>query len=226
MKQDNLPVIYISQYAYDKIIYALKNIKTEVSGFGILSQKDPLIVDDFYVPKQENTSYHTEMDDNSVADFVDDYIDKGYEPWQLQRIWIHTHPAGIASPSAEDENTFKRCFGRADFAVMLIFAKSGEISCTIHINSPIRMTIPAKIAIDNYEVNSDFKEMLKKNVKTKKVIIKKNKKKSSLVHNASAVEIFDNDDDELTEEELAYMDYMGYDYNEEKEDWEDGLIQI
>ena len=41
-------------------------------------------------------------------------------------MWIHTHPGDCPEPSPTDEETFDRCFGSADWAVMFIIAEGGE----------------------------------------------------------------------------------------------------
>ncbi len=66
------------------------------------------------------------FDDSSVADYFDTQVDQGRSPEQFARIWIHTHPGDSPHPSCTDEETFERCFGNADWAVMFIVACGGQ----------------------------------------------------------------------------------------------------
>lgn len=66
------------------------------------------------------------FDDESVADFFDEQVDQGLAPEQFGRIWVHTHPGSSPLPSSTDEETFARCFGGADWSLMLILACGGR----------------------------------------------------------------------------------------------------
>ena len=60
-----------------------------------------------------------------MADYFDGHVDQGRTPEEFGRIWIHTHPGDSPFPSGTDEETFDRCFGSADWALMLIVARGG-----------------------------------------------------------------------------------------------------
>ncbi len=74
------------------------------------------------------------FDDVAVADFFDEQVDLGRYPEEFSRIWLHTHPGGSAQPSHTDEETFLRCFGRTDWAVMFILARQGETYTRLRFN--------------------------------------------------------------------------------------------
>src|SRR5262249_12486922 len=76
--------------------------------------------------KQVCSPVTVKFDDQAVADHFDDYVDLGYSVDRIGRIWVHTHPGGSAAPSGTDEETFARCFGKTDWAVMFILARGGE----------------------------------------------------------------------------------------------------
>ena len=57
------------------------------------------------------------FEDEAVADFFDQQVDRGLRPAQFARIWVHTHPGGWPEPSLTDEETFQKVFGRTDWAV-------------------------------------------------------------------------------------------------------------
>ena len=84
--------------------------------------------------QQQCTPVSVRFDDEAVADFFDRQVDKGRHPRQFARIWVHTHPCDCARPSGTDEQTFARCFGRADWAVMFILACGGETYARLRFN--------------------------------------------------------------------------------------------
>jgi proteasome lid subunit RPN8/RPN11 len=120
------PKIRFTPYAWAKLIYLRDVGSTEVGGFGISNDDDPLLIEDIVLIKQVCTSVSVEFDDESVADFFEQQVDEGGRPDQFARIWIHTHPGHSATPSGTDEETFKRCFGSVDWAVMFILSQTGQ----------------------------------------------------------------------------------------------------
>ncbi|PAY20992.1 hypothetical protein CKO51_02785 [Rhodopirellula sp. SM50] len=108
---------------------------TEVGGFGISNEHDLLLIEDIVMIDQVCTPVSVEFDDASVADFFDDQVDAGRSPEQFARVWIHTHPGSCPSPSGTDEETFQRCFGSADWAVMFILAKHGATYGRLRFNT-------------------------------------------------------------------------------------------
>ena len=171
----NKPIVYISRDAYDKIKFYCNNATVEISGFGILDNSDEsgkLKIIDFVTVKQESSSATTEMDDTAVADHLEDWVEAGFEPWQVMRAWVHTHPSGVTSPSSQDMETFEKCLGNGDFGIMIIFVKSGEIICNIHINHPVKVIAPAQLVIepDPVQIEEWIKEA-EQNVKQKSYIV-------------------------------------------------------
>ncbi len=75
------------------------------------------------------------FEDEAVADYIDRQVDLGLRIEQFARIWIHTHPGHSASPSNTDEETFERCFGSPDWAVMFILARGGQTYARLRFSS-------------------------------------------------------------------------------------------
>ena len=113
-------------YAWAKLLYLRDIGSTEVGGFGISAADDLLLVEDIELVAQTCTAVSVEFDDDAVADFFDRQVDFGRQPEQFARIWIHTHPGASATPSGTDEETFDRCFGGVDWAIMFILAEEGN----------------------------------------------------------------------------------------------------
>lgn len=118
------PSLRFSPYAWAKLVYLRDLGDTEIGGFGLSAPDDPLLIVDFLTVKQRCTWASVKFDDTAVADLFDELVDQGLSPAQFGRIWLHTHPGECPLPSPTDEATFARVFGRTDWSVMGIVAKS------------------------------------------------------------------------------------------------------
>lgn len=85
--------------------------------------------------QQQCTPVTVKFGDSSVADYFDAQVDSGRTPQQFGRIWVHTHPGNSPHPSCTDEDTFERCFGSTDWAVMLIVARGGQTYARLRFNT-------------------------------------------------------------------------------------------
>ena len=133
-KQSRLPQLRFSPTAWAKLLYLRDYGDTEVGGFGITSEDDLLLVQDLQLVEQTCSLAHVAFDDEAVANFFDDQVDAGLRPEQFGRIWIHTHPGDCPLPSQTDEETFDRVFGRSDWAVMFILARTGQTYARLRFN--------------------------------------------------------------------------------------------
>lgn len=115
-----------SPTAWAKLLLVRDLGDTEVGGFGITACEDLLYVKDIRLVRQVCTGVSVAFDDQAVADFFDEEVDRGHKPEQFARIWIHTHPGHSAEPSSVDEATFRRVFGRTEWAVMAILPREGR----------------------------------------------------------------------------------------------------
>ena len=143
------PRLRFSAYAYAKMVFMRDMSNNEVGGFGITYPEDPLLVEDFILVPQEVSSASVEFDDTGVADFVERMMEFNIPPAQCMRIWIHTHPGSMNSPSTTDEVTFFNVFSKCDWAIMFILAQNDKTFCALQHN-----TIPA--CRINIETGVDF----------------------------------------------------------------------
>jgi hypothetical protein len=120
------PTLRFNPAAWAKLVLLRDAGQTEIGGFGISSDDDPLLVIDVDLVRQVCTSTSVSFRDEAVADYLDKKLDQGIRPAQCMRVWLHTHPADSATPSPLDEQTFARVFERCDWAVMFILAKAGS----------------------------------------------------------------------------------------------------
>jgi len=130
------------------LLYLRDAGETEVGGFGISSANDLLLVEDVRLVRQVCTAVTVKFDDASVADFLDEQVDMGRQPQQVSRIWVHTHPGSSASPSWTDEQTFSRCFGQSDWALMFILAQEGQTYARLRFNVGPGGTIEIPVDVD------------------------------------------------------------------------------
>jgi hypothetical protein len=124
-KRFRRPVLRFSPTAWAKLLFLRDQGPTEVGAFGISAAEDLLLVQEIHAIRQRCTEVTVHFDDAAVADFFEEQVERGLRPEQFGRIWIHTHPGDSADPSCVDVETFRRCFGRCDWAVMFILARGG-----------------------------------------------------------------------------------------------------
>jgi len=120
---------------------------TEVGGFAITEADDLTFVQDIRLVRQQCTAVTVAFDDEAVADFFDEQVDQGRHPGNFGRIWVHTHPGHSAHPSGIDEETFARCFGRADWAVMFILASGGQTYAELRFNVGPGSAVPISVDV-------------------------------------------------------------------------------
>jgi len=141
------PVLRFSPAAWAKLMYFRDQGDCEIGGFGVCAGDDLLLVTDFVSVSQTVSVASVEFDDEGVADFFDDQIDLGRRPEQFCRIWAHTHPGDCPQPSGTDEECFDRAFGRCDWAVMFIVARSGKTFARLQHNTGPggRINLPVEV---------------------------------------------------------------------------------
>ena len=128
------PILRFSPTAWAKLLFFRDRGQTEIGGFGISAENNPLYLKDFVTVAQEATSASISFDDEAVADFFDRQVDAGRRPEQFARLWIHTHPGASPVPSSVDEETFQRVFGRCDWALMFVLARGGKTYARLRFN--------------------------------------------------------------------------------------------
>ena len=95
-----------SPLAWLKLQFFCHHATTEIGGFGLSAEDDPLFIEQFQTVKQEASAVTVAFDDAAVADFFDEGVDRGHSPARFARVWLHTHPGASVDPSHTDEDTF------------------------------------------------------------------------------------------------------------------------
>jgi hypothetical protein len=124
--RDEPLVLTFSPVAWLKLKFFCHAGDTEVGGFAVSAEDDPLSVEDFLTVRQLTTAVTVAFDDAAVADYFDAAVDRGLPPSRFARVWCHTHPGESPEPSMTDEDTFARVFGACDWAVMFILSRTGR----------------------------------------------------------------------------------------------------
>jgi len=114
---------------------------------GVSSEHDPLYVERIVLLKQTASACYVEMDDQAVADHIENSAEIGIPPARCGRIWLHTHPGSSAQPSMTDEETFARAFGGCDWSVMFILARGGQMYARLQIGviEGVQVELPVRI---------------------------------------------------------------------------------
>ena len=128
------PALRFSPTAWAKLLHFRDRGGTEIGGFGISAEDNPLLIQEFVTVKQEVTGASISFDDEAVAEFFDQQVDIGRTPEQFARVWLHSHPGDSPVPSSIDEETFQRVFGRCDWAVMFVIGQVGKTYARLRFN--------------------------------------------------------------------------------------------
>jgi hypothetical protein len=118
--------LFFAPLAWLKLQWFCHQGDTEVGGFGLSAEHNPLYVADFLTVRQRATPLSVQFDDAAVADLFDQLVDRGLRPQRFGRLWVHTHPGSSPLPSNLDEETFARRFGSCDWSMMFILSRTGQ----------------------------------------------------------------------------------------------------
>jgi len=130
----SMSVLRFSPAAWAKLLFFRDRGPSEIGGFGIAPADDLLLMEDFVTVKQEATIASISFDNEAVADLFDTQVDAGRKPEQFARVWLHSHPGDSPQPSATDEETFRRVFGKCQWSVMFIIARGGKSYARLSFN--------------------------------------------------------------------------------------------
>jgi proteasome lid subunit RPN8/RPN11 len=119
----------------------------EVSLYGI-TESNSLVIKDFWIPYQFGTAVTTEFDEEKKVEEVDKLIQKGLDPNNFLKIWVHTHPKMSPNPSGTDIQTFKTKFNNLNWSIRLILGQNKQMTVKYQQNSPIPLELDLKTEID------------------------------------------------------------------------------
>lgn len=154
--------------AWNKICYCRDTHNTEISGWLISSSQDNLFeCNDFITTKQTVTAASIEFDDEDLARFSFEMIQKGILPCMCQKIWLHTHPGNSCQPSGTDETTFEEMLSKianGDFLIMMIVAMNDETYIRLSVKTEFGIFSKMMTHEVVYELNNGWDEEFKQNI--------------------------------------------------------------
>lgn len=124
----------------------------EIGGYGLVDKEDPSTIIDFLMPKQKCTSAYNEFDDADVVRLTDEQVAKDIAPNRFLRVWIHTHPGSMNTPSGKDESTFKELYDSSDWAVMIIIAKDNSSYCRVKHTTGVKTEVVVPLVVDYTDI--------------------------------------------------------------------------
>jgi proteasome lid subunit RPN8/RPN11 len=122
--------------------------QTEVGGFAISAEHDPLYIEQFLTVKQFTSPMTVRFDPAAIADHFDACHDAGLPPARVARVWCHTHPGDSPDPSCVDEETFATAFGSCDWSVMFILSRTGRTYARLNFVAGPRGSLLLPVAVD------------------------------------------------------------------------------
>ena len=141
-------VLTFSPLAWLKLQFFCHLGDTEIGGFGISAEHDPLYIQDFVTVRQQVTPVTVRFDDAAVADWFDRCVDQGLTPSAFARVWLHTHPGEAVTPCSTDEETFDCVFGRCDWALMFILSRTGRTYARLSFSAGPRGFLLLPVEVD------------------------------------------------------------------------------
>ncbi len=121
---------------------------TEIGGFAITAQSDPLYIEEFVTIEQSVSSVTVQFADTAVADYFDQCVDRGLMPDRFARIWCHTHPSESPHHSRVDEETFARVFGNCDWSLMFIIGRTEKTYARLRFSAGPTAEVLLPVAVD------------------------------------------------------------------------------
>lgn len=180
MNESEKPLVLIPLSSYQKMMAYVDLCVGEVTGFFDIDwdvDKEAFVVGEVYLIKQEAGAADVEMDEDSIAEFMEEMISNGAE--QLPRGWWHSHVNMGAFFSGTDDNTINNDFLNDSFTISLVVNKQRQMKASLvvfNLRQPERPyldnILPEFKRIDDLRVNielglANIPEDLKKEVEEK-----------------------------------------------------------
>lgn len=129
-------ILKLTPYAFSKLRWMQQRGKTEVAGWGIGSEDDLLLIEDFVLVKQVAAMASFEMTKEGLQEYYAAMLGKGLPMGRISRVMFHTHPMASPEPSSTDEENFEDLFANADWGVMAIIGSEGNTYARLRCGFP------------------------------------------------------------------------------------------
>ena len=133
--------IILSREAFGQLFGWAYSTSTEISCLGTVKQEgERFRVERFYLVPQSGSAGHTELDEDAVAELVEELLAQGKgEEARSLKCWAHSHPGMDVFWSRTDEKTCRLLV--SDFLVSLVVSDDFTIRARLDLGSPIPLTI-------------------------------------------------------------------------------------
>lgn len=133
-----IPEIHISNEAFNKVHAYADLCNNEISALGsVVITNGIILIEDVYLFDQIVTGSSTELSQESVANFICEYIKMGKDPANL-KFWWHSHVNMNVFWSGTDTATIER-FAPSDWFISMVSNKRGEYKIRLDIHNPLRL---------------------------------------------------------------------------------------
>lgn len=151
----NVPTVFITEEAHRLMEFYVNNCKEEISGLGEVEIIDgKFVIQNIFLLKQKVSGAATDIDENGVAEFLEQYITGGGNPEKL-KLWWHSHARMGTFWSSTDEDQCKDF--QNDWMISIVTNHKGEFRCRIDWYTPIRFTLD-KVDLDVYNKVNYFSD--------------------------------------------------------------------
>lgn len=166
------PDVYIDMNAKTKLDLYIEFADGEISGLGDVEvlEDGSLFISDVYIFDQESSGASTEIDADTIADFIKECIEQEKDLSKI-RLWWHSHGNMNAFWSTTDDQTSGTCFRTAPFFISIVGNKSGDYRVRVDTfmeggaHLPISMdNIPLKVY---HEEDLELRDKIRDEVKDK-----------------------------------------------------------
>lgn len=145
---ESSPTLRFSPYAWAKLIWLRDRGQTEITGFGLGGEQDPLRIEDVILLTQVTTSASVEFEDDAIAEMCDRARAAGIAVNRFRKISIHTHPGNSPTPSSTDETAYKDYFIDHDWSILFILARGGDWYARYRVGRPVPVQMALDVRID------------------------------------------------------------------------------
>ena len=140
--------VYITQEAYDEIMYYVHKCPMEIGGLGkIVRIAEGLLVNKVYLPKQEVSSGDVEMSPGELSDCL---LENIHDPGEMC-FWWHSHVNMAVYWSTTDLSTIRQ-LGNNGVLVASVFNKRNESRTAVYLGSP-QDSIRPDVFLDELTLN-------------------------------------------------------------------------
>lgn len=161
--------LYLSKRAYLKMKYYVTQCEEEISGLGkveteVIDGVRIFLVTDLEIFKQEVTAAHSTIDDDALAKFQYDVMQKGENPADY-KLWWHSHAKMDVFFSTTDTATIDKS-REFNYLISLVTNHEMEFHARIDTYDPIRAFEELKVVILEDE-DEELKAACKKEIQEK-----------------------------------------------------------